>query len=1123
MKTRLLLGLGVFLSFVLIPTDCAKPPRLCLAPSQAVAEIYRLLPDTSRIVPGRLSGAPYRPCAGIPPIPELPGGYCDDLPKLSSQQGLKLQRAFQQAIANELGQDENWDEPPAMDELREIPYFDGLVSPRPESRAHRLHAEGIWNLLVARKPNRAVELLERAVNISPEDHALRNDLGVATLARGSAFDAWKALSHFDALVGRGADYPDLTDDPPPLVLPTEAPPLEAPTQTPRRIVSPALEPVAKWNLQLTGLSFYAFDYFASDEGPVRTRTDSPWKLEQLKRPQLPTFYRDEFFEFVRKELKRYRRTAGTSAVNASQQPAATPALFRGIPKGAPIGTWLRAFIEEELLLQWAEAAQQSGPHAAFKARRALQGIQHLLSLRSETWAPDLRAAVAQLGTASDSKHSELAGVYHLYALACRKATNEGLSQAQADLHQAANELHSSSSPLARRARIFEIMNVRDALEEMKELAQRSETAGELSSVAYALYSVALLNTIDSELDTSAEYYERAGEAATKAGDSLLLARLYTMRASRALILEDVDIFFSSWTNALRSYRLFGNERELAGVLNIQIQNPLVHPTIATPNLALSDEQVSLARAIPDIAYKVYSCRAAALLHAKLDNESTARSLIGQALEILESKPEFQFYTLSRADLLLERSALRGRLDHNACILDLSQSLTLYKGANYQLQLARVHFERALRYRALGNSELATEDFEQAFELADQTRRNASDLSILRRASNLLEGIINAYADHVFYSLEKVADSIAIADLSRNVDIRDTACKRLKDSCASEPRPNINSLRRQLPKDSAFLITLQLPTGQQSCLLGEGIETNERFYCKEITAGLQQIINLSNLLLSDSLEKETANHLAMWLHDQLTGNLLTRHSYEHLFLSVPAGLYGIPFNLLQNRNKESWRKRFIWGFVPSISLGLAKRPQGIDKDTLLIIADPPSPNLPRLPKVTEHLGDLIKQCSPCLMREDLTEEAIIHLNHLSGISQWIYTGHGDWLAQLLNGARDQKINLTSLRDVILLACSPSNQRPEHTELHAYLNDLFKLGAERVSLSETALKDIDAANLLHTFSSRAHESARLSHSLQRANQSLTESSALVSWVTYYATIPSDTNPPSMTANLEFNNAP
>jgi CHAT domain-containing protein len=512
---------------------------------------------------------------------------------------------------------------------------------------------------------------------------------------------------------------------------------------------------------------------------------------------------------------------------------------------------------------------------------------------------------------------------------------------------------------------------------------------------------------------------------------------------------------------------------------------------------------------------------------RLGEPRRAEADIQEAKSTTEKVPDERQRLRLKAYLLIIESESHLQRNPRQAIEDLTWTLEFFGRQGYRYSLRRLYLARARAELALGQEERAEEDLRLGIAEYELERHRVPDeplrISFFEQADNLFDEMVRLQvrrpegAERAFDYAER---EHARALLDRLGPL--TAGQRSTVVARSDEPLDARAIQRSLPKDVALVEYAVL----EGHLFAWVLRSDEIGFKETIveSGALEDLVDHLRAGLSGN-RKASAAPSASALHDLLIRPLLPWLEGRDRIVFVPDGsLNAVPFAALLDRKSGRFLLQDkIISMAPSATVYVhaVERNRALrspSKPTALVIANPRfnralAPGLPELPQTESEAtveADLFPG-SEVLARERATPQAflsavgrhdILHygghvvvnrelplLSHLL-MSPESREGSGLLYAHQIYGARFERTRLA-----VLAGCSTADGPMLSEGPLSFARAFLAVGVPGVVASLWQVDDRDASRLLQIFYQRLQQGDDAASSLRRAQLALLDSSETI----------------------------
>lgn len=758
-----------------------------------------------------------------------------------------------------------------------------------------LRQRGISWLLDARGAERAVAMLEQAVQLSPRDASLWSDLSAAYHARaerrGDPVDLLPAFRAARRAVDLKADLPE-----------------------------------ARFNLALSYEKLFL---------PQARRAWGDYlKLDQYE----PAWTREAAEHFF--------RLASPSA--ASDWEAARPLLLAAADKGdlatvrdlaGRFPERARDLAERTLLGEWAAQSLDGQPETAAVTLNQVRSIAS--SLRALAEDHFLEDAVEALDRADGSRLDLLKRGHQAFQRG-RDLVSTDPKEALESFGAAEDFLRKGDSPFAAMARLesaillYSTKKYPRALTVLDLLERELQDSSYLSLLGRAYWMQGLARAAAGDSSGALSSYRSALALFERTGETQRVARAQSLSAELSWLLGDLRGSWRAYYASLGASLSGGDPREGLSIFYLAAQGVLAlnEPEAA---LAFQEAAVNLSRQSKDPAMHCYALLGRASLLEKLGRLPEAGRDLKEAEEAATDIADPQVELRTRAELAKIQGQVVLATDPSKAAESLTAALKDYGPLKVGGFLAPLHLSRARARLALGDREGAEADLLAAVDAIEGQRERLVEEEL---RISYLDDSEKVYREIVRFYMEKgePAQAFAFAERSRS--------RTLLDHIGGEThvpvRPlSLAEIQERLP-DGVALVEFSV---QEGGVRGWVIRRDLSRVVELPGAGrgLEEKINVFRTAVERGASREEIQRLSMGLYQDLLRDILSWIPGDSLAVFIPDGpLHRLPFAALINPDSRRYLiEERTFALAPSASAYVyaVERDAGQSGGGFLAVGDP----------------------------------------------------------------------------------------------------------------------------------------------------------------------------------------
>ncbi|MCU1348129.1 MAG: hypothetical protein JWO56_1159, partial [Acidobacteria bacterium] len=729
------------------------------------------------------------------------------------------------------------------------------------------------------------------------------------------------------------------------------------------------------------------------------------------------------------------------------------AVVRAFPREA------RTYGEVLLLAGWGDAVAASDTKGAAAALAHVRDLGNaLLASRGEGLLAD---SVAAIERAAPPARTKLAEAHRLYRDGKRAITSRRPAEGERRLRAAATLFRAGGSPMAGMALYFAASAALDqnrgteAREELLRLLAGVDPQRHAALAAQIHWTLALGANVAGDWGSAVREAEASAALFRNIGESSNAAFVDSIGAHALEVIGDAD---RSWTSRLRAIASLCDGSDTGGC------NALFNDAaMALTSIGRSKAAVALLDLSSDDGSAVEPSVAAIRLQkrarvaATAEPERAPRSLAA-AREASWRMPDVAMRERVQTEIDVDTASMQRSTNPRAAIATLNLAAAFFERRQLWQCLPYVELQRARAHRAAGDDTAAVASYGAALAEIDQQQRRIADrdlrLSFLDTATQAIEETIELHLAH-----DSIAEALDVAD--RRHELLD----------AGGPVPAARASRLPVAPDTAIIEYAVLPRAIAIFAMTTG-------GLHEVTVPIERddlasrIASLGSKIRGRAAISEIEAESAA-LHRLLIAPLQARLGGVRELVIVPdRQLYALPFSALyDSRSGRYLAEDYVIRFASSAPRSMAA--DGGALSPALVVADPSTPNAPRLDASREEAGNIAAIHHATLLGgDDATPQRFVET--AAGSALIHYAGHADseagdaYGALLLAGpggvlsSRDiARMELTRKPLVVLAACGTFRGDPVHTAGMASVARAFLIAGARAVVGTLWEIDDDAA--------------------------------------------------------------
>ncbi|HEX6902364.1 MAG TPA: CHAT domain-containing protein [Thermoanaerobaculia bacterium] len=763
-----------------------------------------------------------------------------------------------------------------------------------------LRQRGISWLLDTRGAERAVDMLEKAVRLSPNDASLWSDLSAAYHARAErrgdpvdllpAFRAARRAVDLDT-VDLGTDLPE-----------------------------------ARFNLALSYEKLFLPQARRAWADYLKLDQDDP--------------------AWAREAAERFFRLAAPTA--ASDWEAARPLLLEAAERGdlatvrdlaGRFPERVRDLVERELLGQWASQSRAGQPETATVTLNQVRMIaSSLRTLAEDHFLEDVVEAIDH----ADSTRGDFLKRGHQAFQRGRNLVSTDSKEALESFEVAEDLLRKGDSPFAAMARLesaillYSTKRYPRAFTVLDLLESDLQDSSYLSLLGRAAWMQGLVRAAAGDSSGALSSYRSALALFERTGETQRVARAQSLIAELSWLLGDFRGAWRAYYTSLGASLSGGDPREGLSIFYLAALGVLAldEPEAA---LAFQEAAVDLGRQSKDPAMHCYALLGRTSLLEKLGRRPEAGRDLKEAEEAARNIADPQVALRTRAELAKIQGQVVLSTDPSKAVESLTAALQGYGPLKVGGFLAPLHLSRARARLALGDQEGAEADLLSAVAAVEGQRERLAEEELRISYLDVSEEV---YREIVRFYMEKrePARAFSFAERSRSRTLLD----RLGGETHVPVRPlSLAEIQERLPDGVALVEFSVQEGGARGWVIRRDLSRVVEL--PGARRGLEEKIDTFRAAVESGASRGEIQRLSSGLYQDLLRDILSWIPSDSLAVFIPDGpLHRLPFAALINPASGNYlieERTFVLAPSASSYIYSVERDAGQPDGGLLAVGDP----------------------------------------------------------------------------------------------------------------------------------------------------------------------------------------